>query len=73
MTMNEHTLVMGMFARQAQQIKALFEILKSRGIMQGDDEAAFKDLVHKDASGPLAIETYMEYKRICEQLEIPFG
>jgi hypothetical protein len=45
MTIEEHTLVTGMFARQAQQIKALFEILKSRGTMQGDDEAALKDLV----------------------------
>jgi hypothetical protein len=58
MKIKEHHIGDGVFARQAQRIKPLFEILKSRGIMQGDDEAAFEDLIHKGATGPLAMETY---------------
>jgi hypothetical protein len=44
MTNDEHTLIIMMFAKQAQQIKVLFEVLKSNDLINDDDIAAFTDI-----------------------------
>jgi len=49
MTLEEHEMLMLIFAKQAQMISALVELLKSRGIVEDDDMAAFHSLVSADA------------------------
>jgi hypothetical protein len=50
MTQAEHALILGMFVKQAQISKTIIEILKSRGIVSGDDLPAFEYGVNTDAS-----------------------
>jgi hypothetical protein len=49
MTPDEHKLIITMFAKQYQQLKVVIEILKSRGLLEGDDAMAFATVVHSDA------------------------
>jgi hypothetical protein len=74
MTMDEHALMMGMFYRQARQVQVLFEVLKSNGILQGDDEAAFKEMVHSDppSSNVLAKQAMDEYTTMCNDMGITY-
>jgi hypothetical protein len=48
MTPDEHKLIITMFAKQYQQIMVIIEILKSRGLLEGDDPMAFATVVHSD-------------------------
>ncbi len=48
MTQKEHALMIAMFVREAKLIKIILEILRSRGIVETDDPAAFEALVRLD-------------------------
>lgn len=48
MRSREHMLVITMLAKQTQLIRILFEILKSRELMQGDDVNAFEAFLLSD-------------------------
>jgi hypothetical protein len=50
MTPQEHTLLIGMFTRQMQATEAIFQILKSKGVIESDDPNAFTFSVRKDAA-----------------------
>lgn len=46
MSPNEHKLMVYMFAREAMLIQALFEVLRSRDLLEQGDVEAFESLVH---------------------------
>jgi hypothetical protein len=73
MTPEEHLLLITMFAKQARQIKVLSEVLKSRGILQGDDLEAFTASVKWDAPSlaNLLAETMQEYEATCKAMNVP--
>ena len=48
MTKAEHKLMLLMFAKQTQHIKTLLQILESKGILEGDDAAAFNYAIRAD-------------------------
>jgi hypothetical protein len=62
-TLNEHSLMISMFTKQARQIRVLSDVLKSRGILVGDDLEAFTDVVDSDpqACKDLCVETVEDY------------
>ncbi len=74
MTMDEHALMMAMFYRQARQVQVLFEVLKSNGILQGADEAAFKEIVPIDppSNNVLAKQSIDEYTSMCNDMGITY-
>jgi hypothetical protein len=74
MTRNEHALMVAMFTKQARQIKVLYEVLKSRDILQGDDLEAFTAIVESDplANRELSIETVKDYTDSCHVLDISY-
>ena len=41
----EHDLMIAMFAKQAEMMMAILQLLRSRGLNEGDDFAAFQTLV----------------------------
>jgi hypothetical protein len=49
MTPEEHKLMLTLFTKYFQQIKVIIEILKSRGLLEGDDPMAFATAVHSDS------------------------
>jgi hypothetical protein len=49
MTKEEHTLMIMMFARMNEGLGAIRDILRSRGIISGDDLKAFRHAVYDDA------------------------
>jgi hypothetical protein len=53
MTSREHILLITMFSKQLQLIKTLAEILRSRGVLDADDLAAFGALVRSDTDATL--------------------
>jgi hypothetical protein len=56
MTQQEHSLMIAMFTRQAMVLQMLAEILRSRGIMESSDPAAFDFLVRqKEKLDPKAL------------------
>ena len=55
MTTQEHKLVLGIFAKQAQLIRVLLTILKSRGIVEYDDPSAFEFATTEDADANAAL------------------
>lgn len=68
MTTEEHALFMGMFTKQQQHIMALLEILRSRGIVTGDDAAAFRFAVATDVASNAALfrdvkATYIQFAK----------
>jgi hypothetical protein len=72
MTNDEHTLMIMMFAKQAQQIKVLFEVLKSNDLIKDDDIAAFTDIVQITSTRALSEETYDQYAFFCDKLGTTF-
>jgi hypothetical protein len=72
MTSNEHALIIAMFTKQARQIKVLSDVLKSNGILQGDDLEAFTNIVDSDpvTSRELSIETVKEYMETVKNLDV---
>jgi hypothetical protein len=55
MTPEEHKLAITMWAKHYQQLKVIIEILKSRGLLEGDDPLAFASLVHSDTASNKAL------------------
>jgi hypothetical protein len=55
LTAEEHALLLAFFTKQQQQIATILEILKSRGILTGDDAAAFRFAVATDAPANVAL------------------
>jgi hypothetical protein len=47
-TKQEHTLMISMFVKQQMFIKMLIEVLRSRGLVSGDDLQAFEFSVNAD-------------------------
>ena len=74
MTSDEHLLMTAMFTRQAKQIKVLSEVLKSNGILQGDDLEAFTAIARADtwSDAMSSIETWNEYTATCKALKISY-
>ena len=74
MTPEEHKLIVWMFAKQAQQFKVLVDLLKSKGIAEGDDLQAFDFAARKDfeTSAALVQEVASRYASFCQTLGVPF-
>jgi hypothetical protein len=54
-TPKEHLLVLALFTKQAQMTKVLLDILKSRGVLTGDDARAFEFSQNIDAASNAAL------------------
>ena len=48
MTKEEHELMVLMFARVYESVKVISDVLKSNGVLTGDDPKAFSHAVHAD-------------------------
>ena len=55
MTVQEHNLVLGLFASQMQSIEILLRMLKSRGLVEHDDIDAFSFAVTQDDASNVAL------------------
>ena len=67
MTENEHKLLVYMFAQQNIRLKALLEILESRGILEENDFDAFQQLATELMGEDMMRATmnqYREYARL---------
>jgi hypothetical protein len=75
MTRAEHALMIGMFVKHQLFIKMLIEVLKSRGIVSGDDLPAFEFSVTADASANERLFRDMSalYARTAKALGIETG
>ncbi len=75
MTKEEHLLMISLFTKQAQFIKIILEILKSRGIVEHDDPAAFESAVRLDLDSNAALfqQTKAGYVRVAKGLGIEAG
>jgi hypothetical protein len=75
MTPKEHALVLALFAKQNQFIKMLLDILKSRGILTGDDARAFEFSQSVDAVSNAALldEAKAKYLELAKGLGIQTG
>jgi hypothetical protein len=74
MTENEHALMIMMFTRQTQYIQMLLDMLKSNGIIQGDDIPAFDSAVRNDPDSVDALHRVnIQYRAFANQLglELP--
>lgn len=58
-----------MFAFQQQKINVLIEVLKSKGILEGDDLRAFEFATHADvpANAALALEVSTFWANLCQK------
>jgi hypothetical protein len=75
MTPQEHKLMVTMFTKQLQQLKVVIEILKSRGLLEGDDAMAYATVVHSDEqSNALVFQQAREmYLQAAKYLKIDTG
>jgi hypothetical protein len=67
MTENEHKLMVYMLAQQNIRLKALLEILESRGILEENDFDAFQHLAKEQMGDDMMLATmnqYREYARL---------
>ncbi|MGB0064565.1 MAG: hypothetical protein WBP85_08985 [Terracidiphilus sp.] len=67
MTENEHKLIVYMLAQQNIRLKALLEILESRGILEENDFDAFEHLAREQMGDDMMLATmnqYREYARL---------
>jgi hypothetical protein len=74
MTDKEHALIVMMFTRQALYIQMLIDMLKSNGIIQGDDVPAFDSVVINDPGSVSAfLRVTEQYHSFANQLglELP--
>ncbi len=75
MTSQEHTLMIFLLAKQLQQIKIIVSILKSRGILGGDDAQAFESAVAFDLESNAALfqDAQRQYLDFAKRLGIDTG
>lgn len=75
MTKEEHLLMIGVFTKQAQFIKIILEILKSRGIVEHDDMEAFESVVRLDLDSNDALfqDAQAAYVRLAKWCGIETG
>jgi hypothetical protein len=75
MTPEEHRLLIWLLARQLQNTKTIIGILESRGILEGDDAAAFASTVFLDESSNSAVlrQAKEEYLQIAKLLGMETG
>ena len=67
MTENEHKLMVFMLAQQNIRLKALLEMLESRGILEENDFDAFHHLAQEQMGDDMMLATmtqYREYARL---------
>jgi hypothetical protein len=67
MTENEHKLIIFMLTQQNIRLKALLEILESRGILEENDFDAFQQLAKEQMGDDMMLATinqYREYARL---------
>jgi hypothetical protein len=75
MTKAEHALMISMFVKHQMFIKMVIEVLKSRGIVSGDDLPAFEFRVNVDAPGKAELFEAMTtlYVEVATRLGIDTG
>jgi hypothetical protein len=75
MTPQEHGLVMGLYAKQLQLIKALTTILESRAVLEKDDMKAFHALMESDvpAAKEIVAQAYETYQSLARAFHIHTG
>lgn len=75
MTPNEHMLMLLLVMKQKQAIRILLDILKSNGILSGDDERAFdfSQSVNAPSNAALFDEAKAVYVEIAKSLGIHTG
>jgi len=75
MTNAEHSLMIAMFVKQAQLIKTLIEVLKSRGLVSGDDLQAFEFRVNTDSPSnkQLLLQTTSLYLEAAKAVGVETG
>jgi hypothetical protein len=74
-TTPEHLLVLTILTKQLQQTKIIIDILKSRGILKGDDAQAFGFAASSDPETNAALfqDVLREYLKFAKRLEIVTG
>jgi hypothetical protein len=72
MTEKEHLLMVRMFTKQAQFVKVLANILKSKEIIEGDDAAAFEQATALDIQSNAALfaQSVVAYVKLAKDLGI---
>jgi hypothetical protein len=75
MTDREHFLLLLLFFKQRQSMRVLLNILRSREVITGDDEAAFASALTQDAdlNGALFDEAREAYLLLADSLGIQTG
>ncbi len=75
MTPEEHMLVLLMLLKRNQAIKILIDMLKSRGVLTGDDDQAFQFSQMQDAASNAALfdEVKAQYLFLARTLGIQTG
>ena len=75
MTPEEHRLVIWVLVRQAQGIKTIIEILKSRGLLQENDAEKFASAVFLDEASNFALlqAAKAEYLKLARELGVVTG
>lgn len=70
MTRDEHKLLIMMFARQTEMLKTVIELLKSRGLTDGEDLTAFQYLAQQQ-SEQIYRATVKEYREFAARIGVP--
>jgi hypothetical protein len=75
MTRAEHALMISMFVKHQMFIMTVIEVLKSRGIVSGDDLPAFEFRVNADAPAKTELFEYMTklYVEVATRMGIETG
>lgn len=75
MTKAEHALMISMFVKHQMFIKMVIEVLKSRGLVSGDDLRAFEFRVNVDDAGKTELFEAMTtlYVQVATRLGIETG
>lgn len=75
MTTDEHMMMFMLFFKQRQSIRVLLDMLKSRGVLSGDDESAFAFAHVQDQALNAAIfdEALEAYQTLAEATGIQTG
>lgn len=68
MTENEHKLVVYMLAQQTIRLKALLEILESRGILEENDFDAYELLARQQMGDDMMLATLTQYREYAKLL-----
>lgn len=70
MTENEHKLVVYMLAQQTIRLKALLEILESRGILEENDFDAYELLARQQMGDDMMLATMTQYREYARLLNL---